>query len=94
METRFLLDNLDAIKTGSRRWALAGHHLGDAPDEPTAVRLVSQAVDRGITFFDNSNSTNREARLAHGFPLDMQQVEVREMLKMTDNSGHPFPPTK
>jgi hypothetical protein len=35
-----------------------------------------------------------EARLAHGFPLDMQQVEVREMLKMTDNSGHPFPPTK
>jgi len=37
---------------------------------------------------------NPEARLAHGFPLDMQQVETREMLKMTDNSGHPFPPTK
>src|SRR5450631_3597729 len=37
---------------------------------------------------------NPEARLAHGFPLDMKQVEVREMLKMTDNSGHPFPPTK
>src|ERR1700721_3354936 len=36
---------------------------------------------------------NPEARLAHGFPLDMQQVEVREMLKMTDNSGHPLPPT-
>src|SRR6266404_7826689 len=30
-----------------------GHHLGDAPDEPTAVRLVRQAVDGGITFFDN-----------------------------------------
>jgi predicted aldo/keto reductase-like oxidoreductase len=37
---------------------------------------------------------NPEARLAHRFPLDMQQVEVREMLKMTDNSGHPYPPTK
>jgi predicted aldo/keto reductase-like oxidoreductase len=37
---------------------------------------------------------NPEARLAHHFPLDTQQVEVREMLKMADNSGHPFPPTK
>lgn len=30
-----------------------GHHLGDAPDEKTAVRLVQQAVDAGVTFFDN-----------------------------------------
>jgi aryl-alcohol dehydrogenase-like predicted oxidoreductase len=30
-----------------------GHHLGDAPDEGTAVRLVRQAVDGGVTFFDN-----------------------------------------
>ena len=37
---------------------------------------------------------NPEARLAHRFPLDMQQVEVREMIKMTDNSGHPYPSTK
>ena len=37
---------------------------------------------------------NPEARLAHRFPLDMQQVEVREMIRMTDNSGHPYPPTK
>jgi predicted aldo/keto reductase-like oxidoreductase len=37
---------------------------------------------------------NPEARLAHGFPLDLQQVEVREMIKMADNSGHPFPSTK
>jgi len=32
---------------------MGGHHLGDAPDEPTAVRLVQEAVDGGITFFDN-----------------------------------------
>src|SRR3984957_8328103 len=30
-----------------------GHHLGDAPDEATAIRIVQEAVDGGITFFDN-----------------------------------------
>ncbi len=30
-----------------------GHHLGDASDEATAVQLVRDAVDGGITFFDN-----------------------------------------
>jgi aryl-alcohol dehydrogenase-like predicted oxidoreductase len=30
-----------------------GHHLGDAPDEKTAVEIIHQAVDGGITFYDN-----------------------------------------
>ena len=30
-----------------------GHHLGEAPDAKTAVEIVHQAVDGGITFFDN-----------------------------------------
>jgi len=34
---------------------------------------------------------NPEARLAHEFPLDMQQIEVRQMVKATDNTGRPFP---
>jgi predicted aldo/keto reductase-like oxidoreductase len=34
---------------------------------------------------------NPEARLAHQFPLDMQQAEVKEMLKATENTGKPFP---
>jgi uncharacterized protein len=34
---------------------------------------------------------NPEARLAHGFPLDEQSVEVKEMLKATENTGKPFP---
>jgi len=34
---------------------------------------------------------NPEARLAHSFPLDMQQIEVRQMIKATDNTGRPFP---
>ena len=37
---------------------------------------------------------NPEARLAHRFPLDKQSVEVKEMLQMTDNSGHPYPSAK
>jgi predicted aldo/keto reductase-like oxidoreductase len=30
-----------------------GHHLGDAADEATAIRLVREAVDGGISLFDN-----------------------------------------
>ena len=30
-----------------------GHHLGDAPDEATAIRIVQEAIDSGVTFFDN-----------------------------------------
>jgi hypothetical protein len=32
---------------------LGGHHLGDAEDEQTAIQIVHEAVDGGITFFDN-----------------------------------------
>ena len=34
---------------------------------------------------------NPEARIAHGFPLDDQSVEVKEMMKATENTGFPFP---
>lgn len=32
---------------------MGGHHLGDAEDENTAIRLVHDAIDGGVTFFDN-----------------------------------------
>jgi uncharacterized protein len=32
---------------------MGGHHLGDAPSQQVAMRLVQEAVDGGITFFDN-----------------------------------------
>jgi uncharacterized protein len=34
---------------------------------------------------------NPEARVAHGYPLDMQSAEVKEMVMGVTNSGHPFP---
>jgi uncharacterized protein len=37
---------------------------------------------------------NPEARLAHRYPLDMQQVEVQEMLRATENTGRPYPDLK
>jgi hypothetical protein len=33
---------------------------------------------------------NPEARLAHGFPLDTTQSEVKDMLGSELNTGHPF----
>jgi aryl-alcohol dehydrogenase-like predicted oxidoreductase len=32
---------------------LGGHHLGDMPDVESATRVVHEAIDGGITFFDN-----------------------------------------
>ncbi len=42
-------------KTGVRVSALGlgGHHLGDAPSYGEAERIVAEAVDGGVTFFDN-----------------------------------------
>jgi len=42
-------------KTGVRLSALGmgGHHLGDLKTVDDAIRLVHEAVDAGITFFDN-----------------------------------------
>jgi aryl-alcohol dehydrogenase-like predicted oxidoreductase len=37
---------------------------------------------------------NPEARLAHGFPLDLEQVEVKQMVYATQNSGRPYPQVK
>jgi aryl-alcohol dehydrogenase-like predicted oxidoreductase len=38
---------------------LGGHHLGDAKDEDTAIQIVHEAVEGGITFFDNCWEYNR-----------------------------------
>lgn len=37
---------------------------------------------------------NPESRLAHGFPLDTKQAEVKDMLGAEQNTGHPFPEMK
>jgi aryl-alcohol dehydrogenase-like predicted oxidoreductase len=45
---------------------LGGYHLGSAADEPTATRIVREAIDAGIDFFDNAweyHDGESEARL-------------------------------
>ncbi len=37
---------------------------------------------------------NPEARWAHGFPIDPNEAEVKEMLKESENTGRPFPEVK
>jgi len=32
---------------------VGGHHLGELPDVETAIELVHEAIDAGVTFFDN-----------------------------------------
>jgi len=41
--------------------ACGGHHLGDAADENTARRIVDQAIDGSVTFFDNCWDTIGES---------------------------------
>jgi aryl-alcohol dehydrogenase-like predicted oxidoreductase len=56
-------------------------------------RLRPDAADGHFELYKLSlKFDNPEARLAHGFPIDDQQSEVKDMLKATANTGHPFPP--
>jgi hypothetical protein len=73
---------------------------GFEPMQPAAMQALrdrcrKNAADGRFELYKLSlKFDNPEARLAHRFPLDMRQIEVREMLNMTDNSGHPYPAAK
>ena len=43
-------------RTGERVSAigLGGHHIGRPPDPNEGIRIIRSAIDRGITFMDNS----------------------------------------
>jgi uncharacterized protein len=59
------------------------------------ARCQSTAADGRFELYKVSlKYDNPEARMAHGFPLDIQQMEVKEMIGATDNTGKPFPPFK
>jgi hypothetical protein len=68
--------------------------------EPSAMqslrdRCAGYAADGRFELYKLSlKFDNPEARLTHRFPVDMQQVEVKEMLGVSGNTGHPYPPTK
>jgi len=42
---------------------VGGHHLGDLPTVDEAIRLVHEAVDAGVTFFDPRTSSAGRSRV-------------------------------
>ena len=59
-----------------------GHHLGEAADEKTAVEIIHQAVDGGITFFDNCWEYRRgKTELWMGSGLKGRRTKVFLMTK-------------
>jgi hypothetical protein len=88
------IDNSEALRQALRV------AQGFQPMQASAMQLLRDrcrqyAADGRFELYKLSlRFDNPEARLTHKFPLDMQQVEVREMLKMADNTGLPYPPTK
>jgi aryl-alcohol dehydrogenase-like predicted oxidoreductase len=66
--------------------------MSDAEMTELRKRCKEYAADGRYELYKLSlKFDNPEARLAHGFPLDTQQSEVKDMLGATKNDGHPFP---
>ena len=67
------------------------------PGEIQALRdrAKAHAADGRFELYKTSiKFDNPEARIAHSFPLDLQQIEVRQLVKATNNTGKPFPEVK
>jgi hypothetical protein len=66
--------------------------LADAEMQKIREQVKQAAGDGRFEPYKTSlKFDNPEARLAHNFPIDEQSVEVKEMLKATQNEGHPWP---
>jgi len=62
---------------------LGGHHLGDVPSSGEAIRLVHEAIDGGITFFDNCwEYHNGKSELYLGEALRGKRQQVFLMTKV------------
>jgi len=68
--------------------------MSDAEMDALRARCRADAADGRFELYKLSlKYDNPEARTAHGFPIDRQQAEVKELLTATENTGHPFPPS-
>src|SRR3954451_939772 len=65
-----------------------GHHLGDAPDECTAISLVRQAVDGGVTFFD-SIKVGADFRYLQNLRVPSDQHRSGELYFTSDRTRGP-----
>ena len=66
--------------------------LGEAEMNELRKRAKPYAGDGHFELYKTSlKFDNPEARLAHDFPLDQQQVETRQLVCATQNTGRPYP---
>jgi aryl-alcohol dehydrogenase-like predicted oxidoreductase len=60
--------------------------------EALRKRCAQTAADGRFEHYKMSlQFDNPEARLAHGFPIDPEQLEVKQMMAEAKNTGHPYP---
>ena len=65
-----------------------------SPDEMQALRDRAKpyAGDGKFELYKTSiKFDNPEARIAHEFPMDLEQAEVKQMMYETQNTGRPYP---
>jgi len=85
------MDTLDVLRQNLR---IAKNFKRMPESEMAALRArVKQAAGDGRyeLYKVSLKFDNPEARIAHEFPFDTAQAEVKEMLKATQNTGKPFP---
>jgi uncharacterized protein len=89
--------------TGMEKMDVAEQDLRIAQGfEPLSPEEMNALRERGRQYADGRfelykvsiKYDNPEARLAHNYPLDMQQKEVKEMMRAVENTGKPFPSSK
>lgn len=88
------ITGMDKMEIVEQDLQIAQNFTPMKPEEMTALRerCARYAADGRFELYKVSlKYDNPEARLAHDFPLDMQQLEVKQMMKATENTGKPFP---
>jgi predicted aldo/keto reductase-like oxidoreductase len=88
------ITGMDKPEVLQQNLAIARNFKAMTPEEMEALaaRVRKDAGDGHFELYKLSlKFDNPEARLAHEFPIDPEQKEVKEMIHSTDNTGHPFP---
>jgi aryl-alcohol dehydrogenase-like predicted oxidoreductase len=66
--------------------------LSESEMQALRMRAKPYAGDGHFELYKTSlKFDNPEARMAHDFPIDMRQIEVKQMVAETDNTGLPYP---
>jgi aryl-alcohol dehydrogenase-like predicted oxidoreductase len=88
------ITGMDKIDVGRQALRVAQNFKPMSAAEMQALRdrVRPQSADARFEPYKVSlQFDNPEARLAHEFPLDIQQKEVKEMLGASENTGKPYP---